>query len=203
MFDFFRGKEQRRIEDLLKESKTNVDREYGPISKIGVEIFRAANGSKDRTKYLIQIHDEKERLEREIYLYFEALYFFTFFGTMHVSLFLSDSQAGKTLDYLSSVIPPAAIDSYFAHWPDELKRRMTKEFVDKLTAQYKEYSALLVKESSDDERFAGLFGLFSENIIRLCEREAEWENLGPVVFEIVFDEARKSRFDLLVAQMEK
>lgn len=80
MFDFFRSKDARRLTKLLKEARSNVDREYGPISKVGMEIVRAANESKERTKYLIQIVEEKGRLEREIHLFFEALYFFTFGG---------------------------------------------------------------------------------------------------------------------------
>lgn len=122
---------------------------------------------------------------------------------MHVSILLSNERAGKTLDYLSNLIPQVAIDSYFAHWPEELKLKMTKEFVDKLTSQYEEYSAVLTEAPSNDERFGRLFALFAENIVRLCERETEWGELGPAVFDIVFDEARKSRFDLLVAQLEK
>jgi hypothetical protein len=197
MFGLFKSKEERRLNDLFRETEKHVTREYEQIGKLGLEIVRASFETKERIKHLLLIADSKQRLEREILLYFESVYFFYYFGRMHASVLLPEGQAHKTVAFLSQLIPTVAVDAYFAHWPEDLKGKMREEFEDKFMLQECSYADLTERAASHDERFTGTFRLLAENIVRLCERESEWESLGPKVFDVAFDEARKSRFDLV------
>ena len=201
----FRKAEGDEVSRLLRESQEKVEKEYGPIGKLGLAITAAATNTRDRTRKYLKISDEKERLEREIYLFYEHLYFFTHLGLREAFLQLSDGQRDKVLKYLLALIPPAAVDSYFAHWPDDLKQKMTGEFVAKLTESQNEYLELAKGSTAEkpEEQFFELLIFHATHVTQLCEREADWESIRKPLVDIFFDEWKRANFEQCASEIKR
>jgi hypothetical protein len=201
----FRDKDQELAESILREAQEKAEREYGPIGKLGLAIVTAATNSRDRTKKYIVISDEGKRLEREVYLFFEHIYFFMHLAMRSAYVALSEDQMHKVQEYLAGLIPSVAVDSYFAHWSEDLKQRMVGEFIQKLNTSEGEYveSVKHSKLPSSQEKLLGLFVLHATHIIQLCERELEWETLTESLVEISIDEWKRAQFDSCVQQIKQ
>ncbi|WP_263408190.1 hypothetical protein [Terriglobus tenax] len=200
----FRNKDQKVAEDLFRELQQNTEREYQPIGDFGLAIITAATNSRNATKKFIRIEDEKKRIEREVYLFYEHIYFFCHLGLRHGFAVLSNEQSAKVSQYLEMMIPSVAVDSYFQHWPGEIKQRMKDEFVQKLQQSETEFKEV-VRQSSlpSKEKFLGLFVFHASHVVQLCEREAEWEDLRTALVEDLIDEWKKAQFEDCVLKIKQ
>jgi hypothetical protein len=111
----------------------------------------------------------------------------------------------KTQEYLSQLIPSTAVDSYFAHWPEDLKAQMIEDFIDNLNDSEVEYVDE-VKNSSWPTLEGKLFGLFffhASHVVQLCERESELDALSPSMVQIFVDEWTAAQFDNCVQQIKQ
>ena len=205
------GGSEREMKRRLAEIEKQVQIENKPLGEIGVAIVQAATNCRDAAKASIQAPTEKVRIEREIYIFYEFIYFF-----MHMTLrqafgVLSATQMGKLQGYLGPLISSTAIDSYFAHWPDDIKQKMTNEFYEKLNESEMEYSEstkldnpFLEGEERSAARLKKLFMKVASNIASLAVDDDE--NAPDVILLVIktaLDEWDKMRLDTLVANVAK
>jgi len=201
----FRNKREKLVEGIIRDAEEKVEREYGPIGKLGSAIIAAATNSRDHTKKYIIIADEKKRLEREVFLFYEHVYFFTHLSLRECFAGLSSDKLGKVHLYLEDMIPSVAIDSYFQHWPDDLKKRMTIEFIEKLQISENEYTEEIRQssQSSSEGKLLGLFVFHASHIVQLCERESEWESLMLPLVDVSMNEWKKAQFQDCVLKIKQ
>jgi hypothetical protein len=148
-------------------------------------------------------------LEREAFVFYEFIYFFMHLTMRHASTQLAESQLRTLQRYLGPLISSVAIDSYFAHWPDDLKQKMTSEFYDKLNEAESEYTectqagSLGQGEDSVRRKLRALFMKLGSNISSLSGRaEKELAVITPVAL-VAISEWKRMRLDNLMAQVEK
>lgn len=185
------GKSQKhQVEKLFEKAKEDTERQYAPMNKVALAILQASTNSRDNAKQWIKASTEKERMEKEILVFFEFVYFYMHVTVREAVTTLSTEQKEKLLEYLEYMIPPVAIDSYCAHWPTNLREKMVNEFIEKKGDAEAEYVELILK-SKPDEKFLNTFILLARHIADLCGVEApevgralvssaigEWEKMG-------------------------
>ena len=199
---FSSGNSQKReVEKLFEKAKSDTERQLDPMNKVALAILQASTNSRDNAKQWIQAATEKERMEKEILVFFEFIYFFTHVTVREAVTSLSTEQKQKLLEYLECMIPPVAIDSYCAHWPTNLKERMAGEFIEKQLDAEAEYTEL-IKKSNPDEGFLNTFILLARHIADLCEVEAPPE-LGRALVSSAIGEWEKMSMDALMADVNR
>lgn len=136
----FGSSEESKIKRLFSETEKRVNREYEPLGKVALAIGQAASNCRDAVKNLLLASTEKERMHQEVHVFFEFIYFYMHLTMRSAFVQLSEPQLQKLQGHIGQVISAAAVDSYFAHWPDDLKQKMVSEFYDKLNEAELEYS---------------------------------------------------------------
>ena len=134
------GRSEREIKRQPAEIEKQVQAETRPLGDIGLAIMQAATSCRDAAKPLIQAPSEKDRIQREIYIFYEFIYFFMHITKRQAFAVLSAPRMEKLQGYLDPLISSTAIDSYFAHWPEDLKQKITRDFYEKLNESEVEYS---------------------------------------------------------------
>jgi hypothetical protein len=203
MSDSSESREERETKRLIQEAESRVHGEYDPIAVLGMEMLKAAAECRDRTKKFISIDGEPNRTEREAYLFFEHLYFFWFLGTMAAAFYLTDEKLAQTFDFLGELLPSSAVDSYFAHWPNELRSKMKQDFRDKMSTAAGEYESAIRACFSMDDKLATLFQLHINNVVHLLERESDLHKLAPVLYKCISVVTTKARFDLCAKRISE
>jgi hypothetical protein len=147
----FGDSDKREIWKSISQAQKAADKTCKPITEISLAIVTASVNSRDAVKALIEASSEKERQEREIYIFYEFIYFYMHVTMRHAFVHLTDSQIESLQGILGPLISSVAIDSYFAHWPNHLKEKMVNEFYDKLNDAEIEYA----QSTQVDSAFAG------------------------------------------------
>lgn len=162
---FFPSREAR----LAKEIIAKVRRERQPISDLAAAIAAAAMSCGQAMKPHVHSGPEERNTEQWIYVCFEFIYFF-----MHMTDRVAFAQLGherrrKLMDDLGPLIVEPAIETFFGHWPDDLKAGMRSEFYQKMNDARQDYSKCqgLI---SDDKPVTGnsLFSTLARNVVDLC-----------------------------------
>jgi hypothetical protein len=204
----FDDSKEREIKKLLAETQKQVEKQYKPLGEIGRAIIRASTNCRDLSKNLISAPTEKERQEREVYIFYEFIYFYMHLTMRYAFVSLTGAQTKKLKDYLGPLISSIAIDSYFAHWPENLKQKMTGEFYDKLNAAELEYTECTQFDSSKqkkerlNEKLRALFIKLASNISELASDEKDIAIVLPVT-EIAINEWEKMQMDSLIGEVNK
>jgi hypothetical protein len=179
------------------------------VGEIGMAIIQASVNCRDAVKQLIKVPTEKERQKREIFIFYEFIYFY-----MHLTLRqafgnLTKERLQKLQGFLGPMISSVAIDSYFAHWPEDLKQKMTGEFYEKLNdaeteyAECAQFDTLVAGEERIKEIFQALFFKLSLNVANLAgNEEADLTLLIPVT-EVAFNEWSKMHLGKLISEIKK
>jgi len=170
------------IEDMLRRIESNVQAKYAPIASIGKEIIDASVAVRDKVKPFIP-GTEIKKIEREAYVFFEAIWFWTHIASHQIFHILPEQQIDEAVEFLGKALPETAIDSYFGHWDTELKRKMLAQFVDNLNTTESEYS-------QSRERYAlfgfdGIFLDFARKLVDQCELKDQWEHIRTPLVEII------------------
>ncbi len=194
----FASSKEREIKKLLTETQKRVEKEYKPLGEVGRAIIQASTNCRDAVKELIDAPTEKDRLEREVYVFYEFVYFYMHLTMRDAFVQLAEPQIRKLQSYLGPLISSVAIDSYFAHWPHELKQKMTSEFYDNLNDAESEYTEATKFDSREQgkhrltQKLQALFMKLGSNVSNLSghgEDSAvimavahaainEWERMG-------------------------
>jgi hypothetical protein len=198
------SKSEEEFKRLLSEVERKVHLEYYPLRELGTAIVQACTNCRDNTTFLIQAPTEKERIEREILIFYEFLYFFLHMTLRHAFGLLREPQMKKLQSYLGPVISSTAIDSYFGHWPDDLKEKMACEFYGKLNDAEIEYAnCTQLDASAKGEDIVGkklkvLLGKLASNVSRLAEGNRQSAEGMLLVERVVFSEWESIQFHSLL-----
>jgi hypothetical protein len=137
---FIDSPKNRKMTRLLTDTLKTVEKEHKPMSDLGMAIIKASVNCRDALKNQIKAPTEGVRLEREAYVLYEFIYFYMHMTMRCAQPVLNKSQMEKLQSFLGPSISKTAIDSYFLHWPDDLKGKMINEFYEKLNETELEYT---------------------------------------------------------------
>jgi hypothetical protein len=142
----FSSRDLRKARRIIRVAEAEVQKTTKPLGEVSLAIIRASHTCSEAYKPLIQfadghVADDKEKQLAEIYVFYEFIYFFMHL-TMRSALAqqLTEQQIGKMQSYLVPVISSTAVDSFCAHWHEDLKEKMRSEFITKLNNAELEYS---------------------------------------------------------------
>lgn len=204
----FGSSKEREIKKLFAEIQKSVAKEVKPLSEVGRAIIKASANSRDAVKELIDAPTEKERLEREIFIFYEFIYFYMHLTMRHAFARLTEPEIRKLQSYLAPLMSSVAIDSYFAHWPDDLKEKMTDEFYEKLNIAEVEYTECTKFDSPEqgDERLTqklrALFMKLGSNVSELSGHGNEIAVVAAAT-EVAISEWKSMNLDALIAEVKK
>ncbi|MGH9863335.1 MAG: hypothetical protein ACRD35_07925 [Candidatus Acidiferrales bacterium] len=205
----FGSSQEREIKKLFHETHKRVEKEYKPLGEVGRAIIQASTNCCDSVKEIINAPTEKERLQQEIFIFYEFIYFYMHLTTRHAFVQLPEPQIRKLQGYLGPLISSVAIDSYFAHWPDDLKQKMTGEFYDKLNEAELEYTECTQFDSSGQgeqrltPKLQALFTKLASNVANLCGHEEKDIGVIMPVAQVAINEWKKMALDNLMAEVQK
>ena len=129
-----------KAEHTFKETGNEVCEMFTPISDISLAIVKASHACAEQANSILNIPDEKEKKEAEILMFYKFLYFFMHLTMRSAFSQLSKEQIASLQGHLGPCISSIAVDSFFAHWSENLKEKMRNEFYEKLNDAELEYS---------------------------------------------------------------
>lgn len=202
----FGGSQDRALDRLFAEAQQRVNQEYGPMGKVSLAIVTAATNFRDVIKGRIVGSDERARKQIEVFVFYELLYFYMHM-TMRATAQLTESQITKLQAYLSPTISATAIDSYCAHWPEDLKQKMIAEFYDNLNKAESEYTECTknIKATGDEgakQRIQALFESLTMTIAHLVTNGQPDFAVDALVFRTAIDEWTKMHLDQLMKDVK-
>lgn len=209
----FGSPKEREAKKIFSELLTKVEKECEPMGEVGLAIVRASTNCRDAFKGQIQAATEKERLEREMYIFYEFIYFYMHIMLRHAEVQLIESQMEKLQNFLGPLISSVAIDSYCAHWPDDIKGKIIDEFYKKLNEALLEYSLCTFDQSkkqggraSPERQMQMIHALFTRlglNISPLITNAEKDVATIKNVIHVAFDEWKGMELDKLIAEVKK
>ena len=166
---------------LLAEAQTTASMTYGPLGRLSMSIVCAADSAHKELAPILGISIQAEPSEERIYIFYEFLYFFSHL-TLRSAIItgLTESQIKKLQGFLGPLLASTAIDSFFRHWPEDLKEKLIDEFYAKLNDAEIEYSEC-DEVMSEDHPFDSktIFGKLANNVSILHERPSDPEIMAP------------------------
>ncbi|HEY1803848.1 MAG TPA: hypothetical protein VGG45_05160 [Terracidiphilus sp.] len=164
------------VERMLRSAELQVQVVFRPLGAIGVAIMQAATNCRDAARKLIAREEGAESRDKEVYLFFEFIYFFMHMTLRKVHGRMSRSRLRLLQDFLLAMVPSAAIDSYFFDWREDLKRDMVDEFVERLDVTEVEYGTCTA-----DGDFSLILTLFTRNLIQILGEGTDVLTLRPTL----------------------
>lgn len=167
--------ELRRARRLLKDTRASVGATYGPLGKLGTAIVGAAFSAQQNLAQVFRFSMEGQPSEPQILMFYEFLYFFSHLTLRTaVAKGFTESQIEKLQGVLGPLVASTAVDSFFRHWPEDLKTKMRNEFYGKLNDAEVEYSECRGLLSADDPLSTDtLIGRLAGNAANLWERSSD------------------------------
>ncbi len=184
---------KRKFKDIQKETEQRMR----PLGNIGMAIIKASDYCSTEMKAFIDDDNNTRRQEKEVYLLYEFVYFFMHMTMRYAFGRLSEPQIGKLQGSLGPIIVGTAIDSFFLHWPEDLKEKMRSEFYENLNNAELEYGTS--KELlSKDEPFTGesLISKLARNVT-----EAIGDNMNPATMTTVVSVTINALIDIKLDQL--
>ena len=203
----FGASKDHELKKLLSQIQRQVGKEYKPMAKMGRAIIQASTNCRDAVKELIEAPTEKDRQQKEAFVFYEFIYFYMHLTMRHAFGKLTETQIKKLQDYLGPLLSSIAIASYFAHWPEGLKQKMTDEFYEKLNEAELEYTkctqfdSLKQGQERITEKLRSLFMKLASNISELAVDREDIAIIVPVA-NIAINECEGMQLDSLIAEVK-
>ncbi len=122
---------------------------------------------------------------------------------------LSEGKIEKLQQYLGPLVSSVAIDSYCAHWPDDLKKKMMAEFYDNLNNADLEYTQCARAASTSPgeagarERMKVLFMSLASNVSKfVCDGHTDIDVITQV-FDHALNEWTAMDLGALMSEVKK
>ncbi len=176
LFDkLFGTPEQRKLRRLIKDTRAEVDATYGPLYRLEIAIVSSTVSAQQNLAQVFGFSIEGQPLEPQILMFYEFLYFFS-----HLTLRTAVAKGftGPQIKKLQGILGPSlastAVDSFFRHWPEDLKTNIRNEFYAKLNDAEVEYSNCRGLLSPDDLLSRDtLIGRLAGNAAALWKRDSD------------------------------
>jgi len=195
------SEQSRQMEELIQK----IQEQSEASRDVGMAVLKAAIRSRDSTKQWIEGETEAKRLESEAYIFFEYVYFYLHLAMRSAFVALTEYQMGNLQEYLGILVPAAAVESYFAHWPEELLRGMKREFVDNLNEAELEYTQA-VRDSTlevSTDKFLGIFLLLAIRITQWCTGKDQEREPNLLVIDIAMNDWKEMRLGALMDRVSR
>ncbi len=165
--------DERGFETRLRAIQAETKGIYGPPSALVHALTKAAYLTQQDLAPVFAFSPHGEASEPQVLLQFELFYFFAHLALRSAAAVgTSESRIRALHAYTGTWLASAAVDAFFVHWPDDLKRGIANEFYDKLNTAQAEYAECAeVYSNSDPLATNTLFGLFAQNAASLWERQ--------------------------------
>lgn len=136
----FGSSDERKAKRIIKQTEHDVIRTTKPLGDIATAIIKASYACSQKLNSMLNIPDEKGKKEAEVLVFYEFIYFFMHLTMRSAFSQMNENQIERFQGFLGPLISSTAVDSFFAHWPEELKVKISSEFYDKLNDAELEYS---------------------------------------------------------------
>ena len=169
IFDkLFDSRFERELKRKISTNKNEVEREFKPIGDISLAIIKASHQCFETIKPFIDNPNNKEKQQNEILLFYEFIYFFMHLTNRIAVSDMNSQQFTKLQEYIGPIISGAAVDTFFNHWPEDIKSRMNSDFYENLNIAEYEYSKS--KEIFSEKKpytSDSLFSMLARNVAEL------------------------------------
>ena len=182
-------------ERILRSAEFDTQRVFRPLGAISVAIVQASTNCRDAVSILLIPEDVTDRQEKEVFLFFEFIYFF-----MHATLRtafgrITHSKLKVIQCFLLSMIPATAIDSCFADLPDKLRSDLNEEFVEKLDEAELEYGSC-----TGDGEVSRMFALLAGRLTHILGHTAIEKRTLELVIETVIPELQGMQLETHISE---
>jgi hypothetical protein len=134
LFSKIFGGPERRLNKMFREAEKKV----APLQELGRAIVVASARCAEQMQKFIK--DDTEIVYRKLYVHFEFIYFFMHLTNRTAFRVLGHERRVRLQQDLGPAMANGTIETYFAHWPEEMKHKMQLEFLQKLNDTEIEYS---------------------------------------------------------------
>jgi hypothetical protein len=156
----FSSPEERRALEIIKKAKADTSEVYDPLWNLGLGIIKATMDSYQSLGTTLNYSTSGTPTEKQIKVFNEFLYFYMHFTNRVV---LGQGLSENNLEMIQNFIGPqlsrTAVESFFAHWPTDLKRRLIHEFFEDLNNADIKYSyckkLVIVEKVIENESLVG------------------------------------------------
>src|SRR6266566_6578755 len=168
----FRSSDARQNERSIHKAEQDAHQQLKALGDIGMAIVHGAQNCSEHVKPMLRVPERTVKPSPgnypEIWVFYEFLYFFMHMTMRHASSRLREDQIQRLQGFLGPLLSSTAVDSFFHHWPEDLKEKMRSEFYSKLNDAEVEYSKCkeLLSKSSPLTG-SSLFSQLARNVAEL------------------------------------
>lgn len=163
-----------------KKYEEHTEETINPLGKTALAIVTSSQYCWQQVKPFIKGKNKKEQEEIEMLTFYECLYFF-----MHLTvrtaynLRFSSAQIESLQGYLGPIIASTAVDTFFVHWPQDLKDGIYNDFFKNMNDAEIEYTtcdklfnednpcdpkALISKLASNSKKLIGIPDIIDDDV---------------------------------------
>lgn len=136
----FGSSDEQKVRRIIDRAESETQEILEPLGNLAIAIIKASHDCSEQIKSMLNVSDEKERKEAEVLVFYEFVYFFMHMTMRSAFAQMSEQQIAELQEYLGPLISSTAVDSFFAHWPEDMKEKIRDEFYQKLNDAELEYS---------------------------------------------------------------
>jgi hypothetical protein len=144
---FFRNTDERKFEQIADRARSDATRQLGPLNDIGLAIVRAATNCRDGVGSFVESKGQEERDKSQMFAFFEFMYFFMHLTMRAATTVMTEPEIKVLQRHLGPFMASVAVRSYFDHWPEDMKTKMTRSFYDDLNDAEIDYAKCSVFDS--------------------------------------------------------
>jgi hypothetical protein len=199
----FGSKNKQKAKHAFEETLIEIRRTTKPMEDIGTAIIKASSDCYQQIESNINAANEKDKMEAQFLVLYEYIYFFMHLTMRTASTYMTEQQIKHLQGFLGPLISATAVESFFAHWPEELKEKIRNEFYDNLNNAELEYS-------TSKEMFSDKNPLTGDSLLAKLGRnisEKSGNSMNPVAITIIMRSAleayKEMKLDLLVQEASK
>jgi hypothetical protein len=192
---FKKNKIDTDIASILGIVRKKVELETKPLNELATAIVTGATNSRDAVKPLVEAESDEDRLECEMYAFYEFVYFYLHMTMRRCFTELSSAEIRSVQEYIGPLMANVAVDAYFAHWPSDMKEKMWNEFYENVNHAELEYGRR--------QKIASLFLQAAWNVADVLKKGGS--NRDPELISSVsrtmMDEVKRMNLDELVGKI--
>ena len=177
--------DEERAKRIISQAEGEVQETLKPLGNLALAIVKASKDCANQIHTMLDIPNVEEKKEVEILVFYEFLYFFMHMTMRSAFAQLREQQIEKLQSYLGPLISSTAVDSFFAHWPEDMKEKIKDEFYEKLKDAELEYS--MCKELLSEKNSLTGDSLFSKLARNVAELSGN--SMNPAVLTLVITSA--------------
>jgi hypothetical protein len=199
---------ERKFLKILAKAQKKTAKEMRPLRKLSLAIVNASMKCLSEIKILIEAPAEKDRQHAEIFAFYELLYFFLHLAMRQAFKLMSEAEIKHLQEQLGHVVVSAAVNSYFDHWPDDLKAGMTDDFYKNLNTAEIEYAECsrfdspAPPEGRSDQIAERLFNCLGQNVAAAIGRKGNF-GASSLIANTAIRESARMNLRILVEDFKR